>query len=134
MRNHVRILAYLHIVFGSLGVLCGLLVLLIFGGAGRLVGVTSPYDPDTWRVAIPVIGVAGLAICAFFMLLSIPGIIAGVGLLEFRPWARTLAIVLSAPDLLHVPLGTALGIYGLWVLLNAETERLFGIAFQPQVR
>jgi len=131
MRNHVRILAYLHIVFGSLGLLCGLVVLLIFVGAGGIVGVNL----DVRHIAFPVIGIAGLAICAFFMLLlSIPGMIAGVGLLKFRPWARILAIVLCALDLLHVPLGTMLGIYGLWVLLNAETERLFGFAVQPQVR
>jgi len=110
VRNHVRVLAYLHIVFGSLGLLCGLVVLLIFVGAGGIVGVNL----DVRHISIPVIGIAGLAICAFFMLLlSIPGIIAGVGLLKFRPWARILAIVLCTLDLLHVPLGTMLGIYGL---------------------
>jgi hypothetical protein len=134
MRDHVRILAYLHIVFGSLGLLCALVVLLVFGGIAGVVGAANPHDMEAWHVAIPVIGLVGLAICGFVMLLSIPGIIAGVGLLKFRPWARILAIVLSALDLLHVPLGTALGIYGLWVLLNAETERLFGFGIQPQMR
>jgi hypothetical protein len=36
-----------------------------------------------------------------------------------------LTIVLSAIELLHVPFGTALGIYGLWVLLSPPTEELF---------
>ena len=134
MRDHVRILAYLHIVFGSLGLLCALVVLLVFGGIAGVVGAVNPHDMEAWHIAVPVIGIVGLAICGFVMLLSIPGIIAGVGLLKFRPWARILAIVLSAMDLLHVPLGTALGIYGLWVLLNAETERLFGFGIQPQMR
>jgi hypothetical protein len=48
-----------------------------------------------------------------------------VGLLKFQPWARVLTIVLCAINLLNVPFGTALGIYGLWVLLNSETEQLF---------
>jgi hypothetical protein len=26
---------------------------------------------------------------------------------------------------MHVPFGTALGVYGLWILFNRETERLF---------
>jgi hypothetical protein len=64
-------------------------------------------------------------------LLSLPGLIAGVGLLNLRPWARTLAIVLSALNLLHVPFGTALGIYGLWVLLQEETERIFVARHNP---
>jgi hypothetical protein len=36
-----------------------------------------------------------------------------------------LTIILSALDLPGVPIGTALGVYGLWVLLKPETERLF---------
>jgi len=42
-----------------------------------------------------------------------------------RPWARVLTIVISAFDLLHVPFGTALGVYGLWVLLSSQGEALF---------
>ena len=34
-------------------------------------------------------------------------------------------IVLAAINLINIPLGTILGAYGLWVLLNKETERLF---------
>jgi hypothetical protein len=45
--------------------------------------------------------------------------------MRFRPWARLLMIVLSALDLLHFPFGTALGIYGLIVLLNEDTRKLF---------
>jgi uncharacterized membrane protein (DUF2068 family) len=52
----------------------------------------------------------------------------GWGLLKTRPWARGLAIVLGAISLLHFPLGTALGIYTLWVLLSgnagAEYDRM----------
>jgi hypothetical protein len=33
--------------------------------------------------------------------------------------------VLSALNLISIPFGTLLGIYGLWVLLNKETEALF---------
>jgi hypothetical protein len=57
--------------------------------------------------------------------LSLPGLVGGFGLLQFKPWARMLVIILSVFELLSVPFGTAIGIYGLWVLLNTETERLF---------
>ena len=43
-------------------------------------------------------------------------IFAGYGLTKARPWARTLTIVLAILALVKVPLGTALGIYSLWVL------------------
>ena len=52
---------------------------------------------------------------------AVAGFIAGWGLLERQPWARTLAIVLGFFALFHFPFGTVLGIYTLWVLLPAES-------------
>jgi hypothetical protein len=59
------------------------------------------------------------------IVLALPGLIAGWGLLAYKPWARILGLVLSVLNLLNIPVGTALGIYGLWVLFNKDTERLF---------
>jgi hypothetical protein len=39
--------------------------------------------------------------------------------------------VLSILNLLNVPFGTALGIYGLWVLLNRGAEQLFSRTSAP---
>ncbi len=125
MRDHIRILAYLHIVFGSLGIVGAVIVLFVFGGIAGIVGASNPGDPQAWHVAMPILGIVGLVISVFVLLLSLPGVIAGFGLLRLRPWARLLMIVLSALNLLSIPIGTALGIYGLWVLLQPETERLF---------
>ncbi len=50
------------------------------------------------------------------MLFSGLSILAGVGLLARRPWARGLAIFLGVLSLVKLPVGTALGIYTLWVL------------------
>ena len=57
------------------------------------------------------------------LVLSLPGIIAGVGLLKFRPWARIVTIVLSALNLMNIPFGTILGVYGLWVMLSDDGSR-----------
>jgi len=124
MRDHVRILAILNIVFGSMFLLGALIILLIFGGLAGVVGMAAHHDPEA-AVAIPILGFIGVVIAVVLVVLSLPGIIAGIGLLKLQPWARILAIVISALDLLNVPIGTALGVYGLWVLLQAETERLF---------
>ena len=53
---------------------------------------------------------------------AVLGLIAGWGLLERQPWARTLSIVLACFSLLNAPFGTALGIYTLWALLPAKSE------------
>lgn len=122
MANHVRILAILYIVFGSLGVLAALAILVLFGGIAGVVNMTG--DPDA-AVAVPILGLIGGVIFFFIAILSIPGIVAGIGLLQYREWARILTIVLSALQVVNVPFGTALGVYGLWVLLQDQTTRLF---------
>ena len=70
----------------------------------------------------PFIALAG-GVLGIFAIISIIGIIAGWGLLDHRQWARMLIIVLACLALLNIPFGTALGIYTLWVLLPAESER-----------
>lgn len=124
MRDHVRILAILNIVMGAIGLLIGAGMLLMFGGIGMLAGVANSGDPDA-MLAFPILGALGGLIFTVLLIFSAPQIIGGIGLLKMQPWARILVIVLSALGLLNVPIGTALGIYGLWVLLNEETVRIF---------
>jgi len=122
MQTHVKVLAVLHIVFGAVGVLVGLGIFAFFGGVAGLVQIN--HDPDAAFV-VPMMGAIGGFVLIVLLILSVPGIIAGVGLLSYQPWARILTIVLSILDLISIPFGTALGIYGLWVLFTAEGAQLF---------
>jgi hypothetical protein len=45
----------------------------------------------------------------------------GWSLLNRKPWGRTLAIVAAVLALLKFPMGTALGIYTLWVMAPGES-------------
>jgi hypothetical protein len=122
MVTHVKVLGVLHIVLGALGVFSALVLALIVGGAAGIVGSTG--DPEA-HLAVPIIGLTGTALILFVLVRSVPGILVGIGLLKYRPWARIVGIVLSILDLIWLPFGTIVGIYGLWVLFSAETERLF---------
>jgi hypothetical protein len=130
MATHVKVLGVLHIVISACGVFLGLFLILVFGSASGIVGAAA--DPDEAAIAIPIIGLTGIGLVSFILLTSIPGLIAGWGLLKFRPWARILGIVVSIIGLMAIPIGTIVGLYGLWVLLNKETERLFAVAPQPK--
>lgn len=129
MAQHVKILGILHIVFGGLCVLGGTIALLVLGGLAGLVGVSGE-TADT-QVAAPILGGIGGLVFVVCLVIGLPGLIAGFGVLQFKGWARILMIVLSALDLINIPLGTALGIYGFWVLLNPATEQLFRPPMQP---
>ena len=123
MAQHVKIIGILHIAFGSLVVLAGVIVLIVMGGIAAGVG-TAAHSSDDY-VAVPILGGIGGIIFIVCLVLGLPGIIGGIGLLQFKPWARIVVIVLSVLDLFNIPFGTALGIYGLWALLNTETEQMF---------
>ncbi len=123
MRDHVRILGILNIILSSLGVFGAIAILVIFGGLAGFIGF-SGVDRDQLPAA-PILATIGVAIAVFLLVISLPGIIGGWGLLHFKPWARVLMIVISVLNLLHVPFGTALGVYGLWVLLSDEGRRIF---------
>lgn len=116
MAQHVRIVAWLLIVYGAIMLLIGAgLAFLIFGG-----GVLS--GDRTAMLATG--GVAVFVACVLFIL-AIPNFIAAWGLFAFRPWARVVAIILAVLHLFSFPVGTAIGIYALWVLLSSETQPLF---------
>ena len=122
MTTHVKVLGGLFIVFGAI------YVLLAFGSSmlmGLVAGIVSTQGGDDAAVGASVLGLAGAAMFVVLLCLGIPGIIAGIGLLKFKRWARILGIVLSAIRLISFPFGTIVGIYGLWVLFNKETEALF---------
>jgi hypothetical protein len=123
MDTHVKVLGVLYIVLSALGIVVALFMMLAFGLATGIVGATA--DAHDAAIALPVIGIAGTALVTFLLMLAVPGLVTGIGLLKHRPWARILGIVLSAIHLIHIPFGTAVGVYGLWVLLNKETEPLF---------
>lgn len=130
MRDNVKIVAILNIVWGCLGALGGIVVLMVFGGLASMAGFANDRDA---AAAVPIFALIGTCVAIFLFIVSVPAILGGWGMLKFRPWARILMIIVSALHLLNIPIGTALGIYGLIILLNDETRRLFetGGAYVP---
>jgi hypothetical protein len=122
MDTHVKVAAWLRIAASALYLIGALFVMGVFGFAGAAAGVSG--DPGGAEAA-PWIAVFGSAITIGLVLLALPGLITGWGLLTYRPWARIVNIVLSILDLFAVPVGTALGAYSLWVMFNPEVTALF---------
>lgn len=113
---HISVLGWLYIL--------GNIIYLVIGGVGLIfltgIGIVSR-DPE----AVEVLSFIGGIGFVFFTLLAIPGLIAGVGLLKRQSWARILALVLAILGLVNFPIGTAVGIYALWVLLQTEVSDHF---------
>jgi len=122
METHIKVLGALQIALGAIGLFAALLLIFVFGGAAGIVGASD--DPQA-AIAVPIIGITGVALVALLLATSLPGVIVGIGLLRLRPWARVAGIVISIIALMMIPFGTAVGVYGLWVLFSKETEHLF---------
>ncbi len=122
METHVKVLGALQIAMGAIGLFSAFVLVVVFGVASSAVGMSG--DPDA-AIALPIIGITGVALVAFLVTLSLPGVVVGIGLIQRRPWARIAGIVLSILSLMMVPFGTILGVYGVWVLFSKDTERLF---------
>ena len=116
MDRHITILGVLHIANSALGIIAAVIVFTIVAGAGILSG-----DPE----AMTITSIVGSSIALFLLVLSVPGIIGGIGLLQHRQWGRILILVVGFLNLLNVPIGTVLGVYTIWVLLKEDTGPLF---------
>ena len=125
MRDHIRILGILNIIMGALTALIGVVVLIALGGVASIIGAGLTGDYENGQVAAPIVAIVGVCISIFFLILALPSIIGGWGLLNFKPWARVLMIVISVLHLFNLPFGTALGVYGLWVLFSDEGRMIF---------
>lgn len=119
MQSHVRTLGILWCVFGAYRVLGSLIAIFFLRMATmRSFGNDSwPFGTEAYfahslmwmNTLVPLIAIHAAIVMAlaFFV---------GFSLLSRKPWGRTLAIVVAILALLKPVLGTALGIYTLWVL------------------
>jgi hypothetical protein len=116
METNIKVLGWLHIVLGIIGAIIGALVLFILLGTGLISGD---------REAMSILVIVGTFVAMIMSIISLPGIITGVGLINMRPWARVFALVLALLNLLNFPLGTILAIYTFVSLLSTDAAELF---------
>jgi hypothetical protein len=120
MELHIRILGYLYIAMGIAAVLAVAIILGAYRGPmgvlhmGSLDGNQTTDDGMIWTV-----------VWVFWLVIAGPCLMAGQGLLGFKPWARPFTMVLSILNLANVPFGTLLSIYSFWACTTPEVEPLF---------
>ena len=116
MSTHVSILSILFMAFGTIKGVVGFVMFFVLPMAGNITGND---------IAIRITSMLGNIVGPALLLFALPSLIGGIGLFKRKAWARILILVLSFLSLLSIPFGTALGIYGIWTLLQDKTVELF---------
>jgi hypothetical protein len=119
MKKHVTVVAAIQIGFAILGLIIAVAIFFVMSFARSQVG-----GDDTAEM---VLGFLSVSLPILFGFLSTLGLIGGIGLLAYKPWARYIVIVVSALGCLNIPIGTLKGVYTLWVLLQDDTVKLFEV-------
>jgi hypothetical protein len=125
MQTHVKVLGILFLVCAGFLAFFAVAVPLGLGLVSALIGHSG--DPDA-ATGMAVMGLVGTGLAIFFAMCAAVWGICGYGILKHKSWARIFAIILCAMMLVKLPFGTAIGIYGLWIMLNKETEAIFATA------
>lgn len=113
MENHKRILGFIYIISGSVQILGMILLATLF--ELFIPFISELAEPEAqWVFAwlLPFIRIIAIGVVLLF---AIPAIIAGAGLLNQKKWALTLVLILGCLKLFSFPIGTAIGIYTIWV-------------------
>jgi hypothetical protein len=129
MEKHITLVGILNIVYESLGIIGSFVLFAIAIGFRYFFEFISRYShhgideiPSEVMDIVPfILTVIGIIILVF----SIIGIIGAVGVIKRKEWGRITMLVISFFNLIHIPLGTILGVYSIWVLMNDETIRFF---------
>lgn len=116
MQQHVAIVGWLHIVSNALFLLVGLCGLLFFAGIGLVTGD---------RTATGILGIIAIVAALFCAVIALPGILAGYGLLKRQKWGQILGIIVGFLSLVNFPIGTAIGLYTLFVLFQEAATSYF---------
>jgi hypothetical protein len=117
MKKHVTVVGAIHIGFGIMGLIGAVAAFFLFT---FLIGMVGNEE-----VPVTIFNFLRISVPVLIGFLSTLGLVGGIGLLSFMPWARYLVIVVAALGCLNIPIGTLKGVYSLWVLLQDDTIKLF---------
>ncbi len=117
LQQHVNLLGWLLVVEHAILLLVAGFVFVLLTSVGVVSGDSE---------AMAILGIVGTSVGVFLAALSAPGIAAGIGLLKRKSWGRFLAMVVGILGLLNFPVGTLIGVYMLWVLMQDSAAEYFG--------
>jgi len=116
MEKHINIVAALQIGLSIFNLLIAFLIFTVLKLVGGFVDDAN---------GVTILSLIADILAIVFIVISVPGILAGMGLYKRKEWARILTLILSIVEIFSFPFGTAIGIYSIWALIQPETIAAF---------
>jgi hypothetical protein len=119
MKKHVTAVAAIQIGFSTLWLIGAFVLYFVFTFARSQVGNEA--------TAITVLTFLSFILPVFVGVIALLGLAGGIGLLSYKQWGRVITIIVSALGCFNIPIGTLVGVYSIWVLMQDETVKLFQV-------
>src|SRR5271154_3594722 len=115
VQAHLQLLAIFWFAISAFNAIIGVVLYIVANTLLAPGGAAG--GPDFLRPLLSVVAIIVLGGSAM-------GFSAGWGLLHREPWARVLTLILAFLVLfINIPVGTAVGVYTMWVLLPGDSEQ-----------
>jgi hypothetical protein len=118
MKKHVTAVAAIQIGFSTLWLIGAVVLYFVLTFARGQVPVDD-------AMGIKVLTLLVMILPVFVGVIALIGLIGGIGLLSYKQWGRIMTIIVSALGCFNIPIGTLIGVYSIWVLMQDETVKLF---------
>jgi hypothetical protein len=124
MDAHKRLLAILHIIYGTFHI-------LIFTFISLLANTLLPFimaeiednSDETMLLVKGIMLIIRSVMFVLFVIVPLPSIIGGIAQLNNKKWGLTTMMVSGCLSLFNIPIGTTLGVYTIWVYLENKKPK-----------
>lgn len=129
MDTHIKVVGYLHLGLGLLSLCGGLGGLILIGVFGAMGGAAAFVEGGAGAGLLTggILGIFLMIVLVSLLITSLPGILAGWGILQKKAWAPIVAVILSILHVANFPFGTALAVYTWWALLSKDGQAAYGL-------
>jgi hypothetical protein len=104
-KTHQKILGAMIIAYSIMNIFGAVAVLAAFNFLYAFVD-----EPDL----MPFFAFLGKLVGISLLVVSVPAIIGGIGLLKEKEWAKNITLIAGIIYLIFIPIGTVIGIYSVW--------------------
>ena len=121
MDQHKKVLGIIYIATACLQIIVFSLLSAFFSTIFSF-AMKEVSPEDAWILEL-IFNLAKILPWLVIIFISLPSLIAGIGLLYQQQWAMIMVLILGCLKLFSFPIGTAIGIYTIWVYVESGKRK-----------